>query len=84
VQQQVRIDQIPQGVELAITHPKENAVILYIILLTASKCARAIHCGIRGSKLIKFEKGAHVPMWENRVQFMEIVRDFLDGVKARQ
>jgi proline iminopeptidase len=48
------------------------------------KCARAIHRGIRGSKLVMFSEGSHVPMWEDRVLFIEVVRDFLDGVKAGQ
>jgi len=46
------------------------------------KCVRAVHRGIRRSKLVMFEKGSHSPMWENRERFIEIVRDFLDGVPA--
>ena len=49
--------------------------------LITPKCARAIRHGIRGSKLFMFEKGSHLPMWEDREQFMEIVRDFLDSVR---
>jgi proline iminopeptidase len=48
--------------------------------LVTPKCARAIHSGVRGSKLVMFAKGSHLPMWEDRVRFMEVVRDFLDGV----
>jgi proline iminopeptidase len=43
-------------------------------------CARAIHRGIRGSKLIIFEDCSHAALWEDRVRFIEVVRDFLDGV----
>ena len=48
--------------------------------LVSPKCARAIHRGIRGSKLVMFEKCSHTALWEDRVRFMEVVRDFLDGV----
>jgi len=47
------------------------------------KCAEVIHRGIKGSKMVMFEKGSHAPMWEDRVEFIETVRDFLDGVKPR-
>lgn len=50
--------------------------------LESPKSARAIHRGIRGSKLVMFEKCSHTPMWEDRVRFMEVVRDFLDGISA--
>jgi len=49
--------------------------------LVSPKCALAIHRGIRGSKLIMFDKGSHLPMWEDRVEFIEIVRDFLNSVE---
>jgi proline iminopeptidase len=49
--------------------------------LVSPKCAQVIHDGIRGSKLVMFEKGSHLPMWEDRVEFIETVRDFLDSVK---
>jgi proline iminopeptidase len=52
--------------------------------LVSPKCAQSIHRGIRGSKLVMFEEGSHVPMWEDRVEFIEVVRDFLDGVKSTQ
>ena len=45
------------------------------------KCARVIHRGIRGSKLVVLEKCSHTALWEDRAQFIEVVRDFLDGVK---
>jgi proline iminopeptidase len=51
--------------------------------LVSPKCARAIHRGIRGSKLVMFEKGSHTPMWEDRVEFIEVVRDFLRGANTR-
>lgn len=44
------------------------------------KLARMIHRGIRGSKLVNFRKCSHLPMWEDRVRFVEVVRDFLDSV----
>jgi proline iminopeptidase len=50
--------------------------------LVSPKCARAIHRGIRGSKLVMFEECSHTALWEDRVRFMEVVRDFLDGVKS--
>ena len=50
----------------------------------APKCAEAIHRGVRGSKLVKFKECSHVPMWEDRVGFIEVVRDFLDGVKSHR
>ncbi|MFY9605338.1 MAG: proline iminopeptidase-family hydrolase [Thermoplasmata archaeon] len=52
--------------------------------LESPKSARAIHRGVRGSKLVMFENCSHAALWEDRVRFMEVVRDFLDGVTARQ
>jgi len=52
--------------------------------LESPKSARAIHRGIRGSKLVMFEKCSHAALWEDRVRFMEVVRDFLDGVIVRK
>ena len=46
------------------------------------RVAREIHDGIRGSRLVQFEKSAHLAMWEERAHYIEVVRDFLDGVKA--
>lgn len=58
-------------------------------LVTAGKydsvppaCARAIHRGIRGSKLVIFRDGAHEPLWENRVEFIALLRDFFDGLET--
>jgi len=45
--------------------------------------ARSIHRGIRGSKLVQFEKSAHLAMWEERAHYIEVVRDFLDAVPSR-
>ena len=44
------------------------------------KCVRAVHRGIRGSKLVMFGECSHAAIWEDRVRFIEVVRDFLDGV----
>jgi len=52
--------------------------------VVAPKCAEAIHRGIRGSRLVKFKECSHLPMWEDRVGFNEVVRNFLDGVKSRR
>lgn len=46
------------------------------------KCVLPIHRGIRGSRLVKFRGCSHAPIWEDRVGFIEVVRDFLDGVSA--
>ena len=46
------------------------------------KCVRAVHRGIRGSKLVMFGECSHAAIWEDRVRFIEVVRDFLDGVCA--
>jgi proline iminopeptidase len=45
--------------------------------------ARSIHRGIQGSKLVQFEKSAHLAMWEERARYIQVVRDFLDGVPSR-
>jgi proline iminopeptidase len=45
------------------------------------KVARSIHKGIKGSKLVTFEKSSHLPFWEERSEFMEVVREFLGGIK---
>jgi len=45
------------------------------------RVAGSIHRGIRGSKLVRFEKSAHLAMWEERARYIEVVRDFLDGVR---
>ena len=45
------------------------------------RVAGSIHRSIRGSKLVRFEKSAHLAMWEERAKYIEVVRDFLDGVR---
>lgn len=45
--------------------------------------SRRIHRGIRGSKLVIFEKSGHGPILSERDLYMETHRDFLDGVVAR-
>lgn len=52
--------------------------------LETPKSALAIHRGVRGSKLVMFEKWSHTILWEDRAGFIELVRDFMDGVKAGQ
>ncbi|MCI4365305.1 MAG: proline iminopeptidase-family hydrolase [Thermoplasmata archaeon] len=44
--------------------------------------SRRIHRGIRGSKLVIFEKSAHGPLFSERDLYMETQRDFLDRVVA--
>jgi len=43
--------------------------------------AESIHRGIKGSKLVRFERSAHLAMWEERSRYIEVLRDFLDGVR---
>jgi len=50
--------------------------------LESPKSARAIHRGIRGSRLVMFEDCSHTALWEDRVRFIEVVREFLDGVRV--
>jgi proline iminopeptidase len=45
--------------------------------------SRRIHRGIRGSKLVIFEKSGHGPIFSERDLYMETHREFLDGVVAR-
>jgi proline iminopeptidase len=45
--------------------------------------AKSIHRGIRGSRLVQFEKSSHLAMWEERTRYIEVVRDFLNAVKSR-
>jgi len=52
--------------------------------LETPKSAQAIHRGVRGSKLVIFEKWSHGTLWEDRVGYIELVRNFLDGVKNRR
>src|SRR2546422_735387 len=45
------------------------------------RVAESIHRGIQGSKLVRFEKSAHLAMWEERAHYIEVLRDFLNGVR---
>jgi len=45
------------------------------------RVAESIHRGIRGSELVRFEKSAHLAMWEERAHYIEVLRDFLNGVR---
>ena len=45
------------------------------------RVAESIHRGIKGSKLVRFEKSAHLAMWEERSHYIEVLRNFLDGVR---
>ncbi len=42
-------------------------------------CARTIHRGIAGSKLVIFEKAGHEPSFKERGRFMQLVQRFLSG-----
>ena len=44
------------------------------------RVAAAIHRGIRGSRLVRFEKSSHLAFWEERPRYVRVVRDFLDGL----
>jgi len=41
------------------------------------RIARTLHRGIRGSKLVVFPKSSHLPMWEERDRYMQVVGNFL-------
>jgi proline iminopeptidase len=41
------------------------------------KVAETIHKGIRGSKLVVFEKSAHLTMWDEKDLYLKTVRDFI-------
>lgn len=47
------------------------------------KVARSIHNGIKGSKLVTFEKSAHLPMWEERKKYMDTLREFIGSVDSK-
>ena len=46
------------------------------------RVAESIHRGIQGSRLVRFEKSAHLAMWEERAHYIEVLRDFLDHVRS--
>ncbi len=39
--------------------------------------AESIHRGIRGSELVLFEQSSHVPFWEERARYMDVVARFI-------
>ena len=41
------------------------------------KVAETIHHGIEGSKLIVFEKSAHLTMWDEEEAYLKTVKDFV-------
>lgn len=41
------------------------------------KVAETIHRGIRGSRLVVFEKSAHLTMWDEKDLFLKTVREFI-------
>ena len=45
------------------------------------RVAREIQQGIRGSKLVIFNRSSHLAFWEERPLYIEVVRDFLEGVR---
>lgn len=45
------------------------------------KVARQIHDGIKGSKMVIFERSSHLPMWEQRKKYMDTLARFLRSVK---
>jgi proline iminopeptidase len=45
------------------------------------RVARAVQRGIRGSKLMRFERSAHLAVWEERARYIATVRDFLNHVR---
>jgi proline iminopeptidase len=48
--------------------------------LVTPACARTIHRGIRGSRLVIFRKSGHDALSKERDLYIETVRDFLEGV----
>ena len=47
------------------------------------RVARSIHREIKGSKLVTFQRSSHVPFWEEREKFMQVLRSFLDKANRR-
>ncbi len=44
------------------------------------RVARAIHRGIRRSRLVEFHDSSHLASWEERPRYIQVVREFLDRV----
>jgi proline-specific peptidase len=51
--------------------------------LVTPACARIIHRGIRGSRLVMFKKSGHDALFKERDLYMETVRNFLDEVSQK-
>ena len=47
------------------------------------RVARSIHRGIKGSKLVTFQKSSHLPMWEEREAYIQTLDRFLAGVDSK-
>jgi proline iminopeptidase len=47
------------------------------------KEARNIHNGIRGSRLVIFQKSAHLTMWEEREKYMNVMQAYLNSVTKK-
>ncbi len=47
------------------------------------KVAKSIHAGINGSKFVIFENSSHLPMWEERARYIQVLHDFLEGLTVR-
>jgi len=43
------------------------------------KVAETIHKGIKGSKLVIFEKSGHLTMWDEEESYRKTIRDFISG-----
>lgn len=43
------------------------------------KVAETIHKGIKGSKLVIFEKSAHLTMWDEEENYLKTVKDFISN-----
>ena len=45
--------------------------------------AKSIHDGIKGSELVIFEKSSHLPMWEERSRYIEVLAKFLTSITKK-
>jgi proline iminopeptidase len=45
--------------------------------------AKSIHREIKGSKLVTFMKSSHLPMWEERAEYIRVLAAFLSSVAKR-
>jgi proline-specific peptidase len=46
--------------------------------------ARSIQQQIRGARLVVFPRSSHLPFWEERHEFMNVMRGFLEGVERTE